>query len=482
MRLGLVIPVVVAVALAAVAAASAALIWNIPTSVIAEAQGPAGATVAYSVEVTTNSGHRIDVNCLPASGTTMPIGSTTVTCTVTDDDGTTDTRSFTVTVDDTLPPSLTPFDGRQVEADGPAGSHVSYDASSAVDLVDGPVPVACSPNSGGVFPLGATQVTCTAVDSRGNAATVAAEIRVVDTTPPTLNVPPPIAIQAAAGADSVAATEPAVAAFLAAPTAVDIVTSHPRITSNAPASFAIGTTSVTFTAIDDAGNIATETSSVTVGKTTPSAPATPSGPAPPTTSAQPSRADTTPPANVGRASAKSSSRRVELAWAKPPDRDFTRVTITRSRTDRPGVVTVVYDGDATRFTDTNVENGVEYRYVIVSVDGAGNRSAGIAITVRPRRQLLFFPANGARVKRAPVLVWAVVPSVGYYNVQVYRNGQKVLSAWPTDHRLFLRETWTYGGRSYTLGPGTYRWYVWPGIGQRSAAKYGPLLGSSTFVR
>jgi hypothetical protein len=27
----------------------------------------------------------------------------------------------------------------------------------------------------------------------------------------------------------------------------------------------------------------------------------------------------------------------------------------------------------------------------------------------------------------------------------------------------------------------YRWYVWPGFGRISAARYGRLLGSSTFV-
>jgi hypothetical protein len=29
--------------------------------------------------------------------------------------------------------------------------------------------------------------------------------------------------------------------------------------------------------------------------------------------------------------------------------------------------------------------------------------------------------------------------------------------------------------------GRYRWYVYPGIGKRTAHKYGPLIGSSDFV-
>jgi hypothetical protein len=33
----------------------------------------------------------------------------------------------------------------------------------------------------------------------------------------------------------------------------------------------------------------------------------------------------------------------------------------------------------------------------------------------------------------------------------------------------------------TLAPGTYVWYVWPGLGNRAEARYGPPLGKSTFI-
>ena len=44
-------------------------------------------------------------------------------------------------------------------------------AASATDLVDGSVPVGCSPRSGSVFPAGTTTVTCTATDAHGNSTT-----------------------------------------------------------------------------------------------------------------------------------------------------------------------------------------------------------------------------------------------------------------------------------------------------------------------
>nr|MBA3331185.1 hypothetical protein [Actinomycetota bacterium] len=75
------------------------------------------------------------------------------------------------------------------------------------------------------------------------------------------------------------------------------------------------------------------------------------------------------------------------------------------------------------------------------------------------------------------------PSRGaaYYNVQLFRGSQKVLSAWPKQPRLALGSKWTFAGRKMLLRPGTYRWYVWPGVGARSQARYGPMLGQSTFV-
>src|SRR5262245_8151877 len=47
---------------------------------------------------------------------------------------------------------------------------VRFPMPTAVDAVDGPVPVRCLPRSGARFPLGRTPVWCSAVDSSGNEA------------------------------------------------------------------------------------------------------------------------------------------------------------------------------------------------------------------------------------------------------------------------------------------------------------------------
>jgi hypothetical protein len=128
-----------------------------------------------------------------------------------------------------------------------------------------------------------------------------------------------------------------------------------------------------------------------------------------------------------------------------------------------------------------LRNGVQYRYVIVTVDRAGNRSRGVAFAITPRANLLWAPAEGARVVARPLFVWAASSGAAYYNVQVFRGTTKVFSAWPSGTRLRMPASWRFGGKGQRLVPGTYRWFVWPGFGSRAAARYGEVVGTSTFT-
>jgi hypothetical protein len=122
--------------------------------------------------------------------------------------------------------------------------------------------------------------------------------------------------------------------------------------------------------------------------------------------------------------------------------------------------------------------GRKYEYRIAGIDVASNRAEQKLDLVATGPLLM--PAPGQRVKAPPYLVWTAVKKASYYNVQLVR-GAKVLSAWPARPGYRLRRTWSYNGRRYRLRPGVYRWYVWPGFGKISQARYGRLLGSSTFV-
>jgi len=80
---------------------------TIPHSITAEATSPSGAIVTYQVTATDNVDGPLTPACNPPSGSTFPIGDTTVICTATDKAGNTAKATFTVTVQDTTPPDTT---------------------------------------------------------------------------------------------------------------------------------------------------------------------------------------------------------------------------------------------------------------------------------------------------------------------------------------------------------------------------------------
>jgi hypothetical protein len=203
--------------------------------------------------------------------------------------------------------------------------------------------------------------------------------------------------------------------------------------------------------------------------------------------------DTKPP-SLARVRAEIGRRGVALNWTASKD------SLTYAVVRRPGLngkkPSTVYTGPAKKFVDKRVQNGVKYRYTVTAYDQAGNGAAKVLLAQpksvkttaapaqpRPARATpaLRRPAPGARLTAPPLLAWSPVGSAAYYNVQLYRNGQKILSVWPTRAKLQLQRSWRYGGRRYSLTPGRYRWYVWPGYGSLSASRYGKLLGSRTFV-
>ena len=180
------------------------------------------------------------------------------------------------------------------------------------------------------------------------------------------------------------------------------------------------------------------------------------------------RYDSTPPRLTSVAVA-SRNRSLVVSWSASAD--AVSVTVTRSSEKR------VYLGRGRSVTDRGLRNGVRYRYAVAALDEAGNAATLTAAGV-PRA--LRTPAEGARVAGAPRLSWWPDAKADYYNVQVFRGRQKILTLWPGTTSLQLHETWTYGGRRVRLVPGPYRWYVFPGLGARAANRYGPLLGTGTF--
>src|SRR5262249_6367258 len=72
---------------------------SLPASPITvDATSPTGAAVTYTATVTDNEDPNPTIACTPTSGSTFPIGDTTVTCTGTDASGNVATGSFVVHV------------------------------------------------------------------------------------------------------------------------------------------------------------------------------------------------------------------------------------------------------------------------------------------------------------------------------------------------------------------------------------------------
>ena len=138
----------------------------------------------------------------------------------------------------------------------------------------------------------------------------------------------------------------------------------------------------------------------------------------------------------------------------------------------------VYEGGGKAFRDKRLRNGVSYRYTVFAVSRAGLvDSAKVEATPTP----LFSPARNALLRRPPLLRWAPVRGATYYNVQLRRNGKKILSVWPVGTSLQLHWRWRFQHRRYRLSPGCYVWYVWPGLGDPAAVRFGQLLGHSGFT-
>jgi hypothetical protein len=169
---------------------------------------------------------------------------------------------------------------------------------------------------------------------------------------------------------------------------------------------------------------------------------------------------------------------VQLEWTKSSDTRIVEVVRTPGRGG--AAQTVVFRGLAGAFRDRRITVGRAYVYTVTGLDRARNAITRTVQAVATGSLLQPAPGKVVAAGARPTLLWVDVKRASYYNVQLYRNG-KILSVWPARHSFHLRKTWRYKGHRYTLKPGVYQWFVWPGFGRVSSASYGRLLGRSRFV-
>jgi len=172
-------------------------IISVPADFSVEADQPGGAVVTYAASATDNLDPNPIFSCIPVSGSLIalsPMGNS-ITCYAEDFKGNSTFKSFMVSVVDSTAPALPSLAGVSAEATSASGAVVTFTTPAATDAVDTSPSVSCLPQSGSIFALGSTSVTCTASDASGNPSSQSFLVSVSDTTAPVLTMPTSIFVE-----------------------------------------------------------------------------------------------------------------------------------------------------------------------------------------------------------------------------------------------------------------------------------------------
>lgn len=196
-------------------------------------------------------------NDAPAS---FPVGTTTVTWTVTDQSGNTDTDTQDVTVIDNQNPTITAPPDVEVNTDLDSCSATGV-ALGTPTTADNCQVASVTNDAPSVFPLGETTVTWTVTDTANRTATAIQKVIVSDKQKPTITVPANVTVSLPLNspATSMVVTYPPATATDNCVGAITINYSHPS-----GSVFPVGPTTVTVTATDAHNNTQTATFTVTV--------------------------------------------------------------------------------------------------------------------------------------------------------------------------------------------------------------------------
>jgi len=210
-----------------------------PDSIIIEASGAEGNLADIGLGSGNDTVEIISVTS--DSPDTFPLGETVITWTATDSSGNSATATQTVTVVDTTAPGITVPNNIEVEATS-VDNIVEIGNPVYDDLVE---IISVTSDSPDTFPLGETVITWTATDSSGNSATATQTVTVVDTTAPELIVPEDVIVDSFSLENLVEIGDA---------DALDLVDMLPTITNDAPETFPLGDTIVTWNVSDNFGN------------------------------------------------------------------------------------------------------------------------------------------------------------------------------------------------------------------------------------
>jgi hypothetical protein len=399
-------------------------------------KGTLGTNNWYTSSVTINwvvTGATDSSGCDAKTLTTDTTG-TMLTCTASDADGTTSvTKTFKI---DKTPPTAAAAASRAADANGWYNHSLTVSFAGS-DVTSGIASCSSAGYSGPDSGSAAVGGSCT--DKAGNVGASSMPLK-YDATPPVT------AAAASRAADANGWYNHALTVSFAGNDVTSGIASCTSASYSGPDN---ASASVAGSCTDNAGNVGT--------------------------ASQPLKYDSTPP-TVSRLAAAAGNRRFELRWSNSADTE--NVQVARSPGRGRAQTSTIYSGRARSCRDAGLSVGKAYRYTVTGFDQAGNAGSA-TVTVKATGPLLS-PPPGARVTSPPILTWTPVAHASYYNLQIVR-GRKILSVWPRRPYFRLPRSWSFDGHRYRLEAGVYHWYVWPGFGRLSVAKYGNRLGGSTFV-
>jgi hypothetical protein len=211
---------------------------------------------------------------------------------------------------------------------------------------------------------------------------------------------------------------------------------------------------------DGAGHVAVAVTTVTVAN----------GPPPPLPAPQPPNI-----LSLTRARSKAAGANITftLRWAKPPALASVLVVLNLSHVPkRPADGIKVYRGLASSTTITLRRGQVAY-LALYSYAKGGSVSAAAVTKVSLASLIPLRPLTGSVLREVPKLSWKPKQGSAYYNLQLFRNGKRVLVVWPSHA--------SYRIAPGTLTPGNYVWYVWPALRSGGDATFAKLIGRATFT-
>lgn len=164
------------------------------------------------------------------------------------------------------------------------------------------------------------------------------------------------------------------------------------------------------------------------------------------------------PPVAATSSGKTKVRSAKKAAAKRPS--VASKTKPKPEATKPATTTKTSGAEATTKPKTSV----------ASKPKTGAAAKSKPTTARPKPTTAKPKASTTPPKKTPVaaaaaetrrFAWAPVDGAVGYHVELFRGNDRVLARDTKEPVLELAPSWRYQGRTVTLKPGEYRWYVWP---------------------